>query len=111
MIIIFGGLSPAVLAMRVKYWMLKKSHKYDQFYIHETGITKKSLGLDICMFVIGLAGFALITTAFSETFMQDNKDNLIAVCFCLISAICIGLGLAEIRILCKFKEIRASEKQ
>lgn len=65
------------------------------------------------MFVLALVGFALILSAFCELLAEskNQKDNVIALCFCLISGLAIGLGLAEIRILCRFKEVRADEKK
>lgn len=40
-----------------------------------------------------------------------DRKNILAVCFSLVAGVCIGLGMAEIRILCRFKEIRASERR
>ena len=109
--IIFGGLTPAVLAMRVKFWMLYQCRQSQ--FLYDRNVSKQSFIWDIGMFVLALVGFALIISNFSQmyTLSSSQKGNVLAVCFCLISGVCIGLGLAEIRILCRFKEIRTTERK
>lgn len=67
--------------------------------------------MDMFVLVMVLAGFALILATFSQQYSLSliDKDNVVAVCFAFVSGLCIGLGLAEMRILCRFKEIRAKE--
>lgn len=111
LLIIFGGLAPAVLALRVKYWMVYSCRQHQQSLLPEGAIGKGSFLQDLFVFVLVLVGFALILATFTQIYIEskEQKDNLMAVCFCLISGVCMGLGLAEIRILCRFKELRSSQ--
>lgn len=65
------------------------------------------------IFVLVLVGFALILATFCLQYTQSEsqKGNVIAICFSFVSGIFIGLGMAQIRILCRFKEIRERENR
>ena len=105
-LIIFGGITPAVLAIRVKFWMIYRCRQPQ--FLQDISMSKMSFAQDMGMLTITLIGFALILSTFSELQIETHlyKDNVVAACLSLISGICLGLGLGEIRILCRFKEIR-----
>ena len=110
-LIIFGGLTPAVLAMRVKFWMVYQCQQRQ--FLYDDHVSPASFVKDIILFVLAFVGFALILATFSQIYAASSleRGNLLAICFCLISGVCIGLGLAEIRILCRFKEVRTNERK
>ena len=108
-LIVFGGITPAVLAIRVKFWMVYKCRQ--QQFLQDISMSKLSFAQDVGMLTITLVGFALIVSVFSEMQVETHtqKGNIMAACFSLFAGIFLGLGLAEIRILCRFKQIRSIE--
>lgn len=108
-LIIFGGILPAILALRVKYWMVYTCRQPQ--LLQDISMSKLSFVQDVGMLIVTLVGFALILSTFSEMQIETHMqtDNITAACFSLLSGIFLGLGLAEIRIVCRFKNIRALE--
>ena len=108
-LIVFGGIAPAVLAIRVKFWMIYRCRQPQ--FLQDISMSKMSFAQDAGMLTVTLIGFALILSTFSELEIETHmyQDNIKAACFSLVSGICLGLGLAEIRILCRFREIRSIE--
>jgi hypothetical protein len=62
-LIIFGGLAPAILAVRVKFWMVFTCTKPQ--FLPDLPVTKNSFMWDCLSLAIALVGFALIVSTFS----------------------------------------------
>merc|ERR1712086_9784 len=75
-LIIFGGITPAVLALRVKFWMVFTCRQPQ--LLHDISMSKLSFAQDLGMLTITLVGFALILSTFSEMQMETHlqADNI-----------------------------------
>ena len=98
----FGGLAPVVMNLRVRMWM--SSLILLRNYIDMP--SKCGLVIDFLNLIIVIFGVAL-----AITICPRDYDNIVSIALSALSGIFMGLGLAEIKILCSFKTIRDKMKQ
>jgi hypothetical protein len=55
--------------------------------------------------------FAVLAIALSVTVCPNNYQNMVSIGLSSVSGILLGVGLAEVRILCSFKKVRDKQKR
>jgi len=117
-LIIFGGLTPTVMNLRVRCWAAYECKL--KHYIEVP--TKIGLIVDASMLILALAGTGCVFYGFGGVFTWGNSgddmsliaskesfNDFISFCLAIVSGILIGVGLGQTRILCGFNLVREKD--
>ena len=101
-LIVFGGLAPCIMNLKIRIWISFECSA--KMYIDNP--TTCGLVLDFINLVI-----VVLSVALSITICPDSYENMVSIGLACASGILLGIGLAEVRILCSFKTVRDRLRQ
>jgi hypothetical protein len=101
-VITFGGFAPCVMNLRIRMWLAFGCPV--KMYIDNP--SSCGMVLDFLNLV-----FVVLAIALSVTICPNNYQNMVSIGLSSVSGILLGVGLAEVRILCSFKTVRDKLKR
>mmetsp|Transcript_9322 Transcript_9322/g.15714 ORF Transcript_9322/g.15714 Transcript_9322/m.15714 type:complete len:536 (+) Transcript_9322:39-1646(+) len=114
-LLVFGGMAPSVMNLRIRLWMAYECKIKNFLQLP----TKRELVIDVVAFGLTFLGCCMLAFGVGvknskEPLFQLNYlsspikvyHDLVAFVFALLAGISLGICFGEIRILCHFKQIR-----
>ena len=110
---LFGGFVPGVFNLYVRLWMLfqkrndllREEHHFPTCC--GTVFDFANLGLMAISFLFMIVGVTSAPVVGSTVAHEERlQNNIVAISLTLLSGVLLGTGLAQVKILCSFKELR-----